>query len=1223
MTVSVSDIHNPSLHSFQINNDRTAWRPIGLPVILVEPDRRDPLGNPIELSNVSNVRIVIEDVPQRAPVAGHDNVGLFYPDRELFAVNISTVELYNRLIDPSGQRFFQPDGTEVSFEDATLGDFMQYTTSTGIRDTITYIPSSNYYDLSDFTIDTEELPPDYYIIRYQAEYFVRVTSGLENNELLCIDGTRQATAVFRFRINHPGQVIEEQVRLTPGVYFTNENKADDTTVGFYRPFTDALQDIFDESVLLEQINWVDKVTPEFVPYLAYLIGLDIPFFPRSLDNLRRVMLRNIVRLQQLKGSRRALIDLFSLFGFNIFLINLYWSEKACRLVRPGEELPAEFDDQEIQIIEQCQIEPLLAEYDTDGFGDLTIPLLYRPTTIQVVDGIATRIDGGEIVVDGFLVEENSAAHTQLQTIMNNVNADPSGYGESVGCDLPPVTGSGIVGYSQIILDSLTGEVTDETQMGIQPPFGNKGTTYNASQNYINLVFNGAILFNVPNTLRPSSPNLKLFTFATYDRQEFIVPEEMQDLQSNRFDVQILTRTDQQVEPEVLVFLVDFLFKFKAFHSLLNVLIYGFDLNETYEVTDWCVGGDVKQRYDTDAGMLQVPPAIIPNLPDDGDCNLTPEDLGYKDEDILLRNRKLENLEEEHEAWKALDARAGSSGGITSLQQPLDNIDRTECKFTNRGQDKILTGSKTEAKETGYNPGPNANSQSAASEPNLDESPVQEVQDGVFDPVANRNAEYSGYGSFSREYTEPQEPLCTEDGVTDFCYKGRVEDEVLYQQALTATELFRCHPCSLGMGSGVYYTFPVPSKLVASNPVKNIFSGLASQAGIAGYLESTQSNYLSVDYSLPLSTQNNSWLGRLLRAYDQPTGTSLHYTNRYTTGNGKQKHFLAIQRPELDIEMSIMHFPGCRFPTMNRLESDFTHPTYTARPWDDAYSTYCGPASQACATQPTFLNATLQVGTNGYEILVFDEVPFTVIGNGLVPDISSLGDQIVPTGIDWDEANDVVHRVYSSQYDGHAAITLDGMCPCSLTDEDPNAEGDLQADDLIQVFDPLFQSAGRCVDGDYLDYCDGYACERGYQDRGDADVDRAGLYEELFDALGIPRTSDPSTADSLFFLTSGIRVTTGIRLDCGCNIVDCSSATDITAPTMTEPVATLQIPCNADLFYDSEGERDWNCDQIEIETNMILQESFGTHCVPFDGSIPTMFEMLANCCQGTGSAKVIE
>jgi len=349
MTVVVAERHNVSWAMMPNNNDRTAWRPFGLPMILVEPNRRNAAGQPLDNSAVRSVRIAIENVPRETLVAGHDHVGLRYPDRELYVRNVSTLDLYERQVDPSAQVFFTADGTQINFEDATTGDLMQFTTTSGVRDTITYIRSANYYDLSDILLEVEELAPDYYTISYQADYYVRVLSRTDEGELLCIDSSQIATSVFRHTINHPGQVIEETTRLTPQVYLSSqESKATDDTIGLYRPFTDILQDIYDELNLLQTINWVDKITPQFIPYLAFLLGLDIPFFPESLDSLRRTMLRNIVRLQQLKGSRRALIEMFELFGFQTYLINLYWAKDGSRLIRPGQEMPPAYADQEIR-----------------------------------------------------------------------------------------------------------------------------------------------------------------------------------------------------------------------------------------------------------------------------------------------------------------------------------------------------------------------------------------------------------------------------------------------------------------------------------------------------------------------------------------------------------------------------------------------------------------------------------------------------------------------------------------------------------------------------------------------------------------------------------------------------------------------------------------------------------------------------------------------------------
>ena len=254
----VTKIHNPSFNLFPVNNDRTAWRPVGLPVILVVPDRRDSFGNPIDNSDVFNIRVAIEDVPRKSLVAGHDHVGLLSPDKELFAENISRLELSERQIDLTGQVFIKSDGSEATFEEAVSGDLMEYTTVTGIKDTITYLPTANYYDLSDVTLEIEELPSDFYYLTYNCEYFVRELLGGEAGQLLCVDSSRTATAVLRFRLNHPGHVLEEFYRHTPPPYLTNTAKSSDSTVALYRPFTDALQDILDEQWLLENINWVGQ-----------------------------------------------------------------------------------------------------------------------------------------------------------------------------------------------------------------------------------------------------------------------------------------------------------------------------------------------------------------------------------------------------------------------------------------------------------------------------------------------------------------------------------------------------------------------------------------------------------------------------------------------------------------------------------------------------------------------------------------------------------------------------------------------------------------------------------------------------------------------------------------------------------------------------------------------------------------------------------------------------
>ena len=245
-----------------------------------------------EFCNGAAIRIVIEDVPHKALVAGQIPIGLMSPDHEIFAKSISQNEMISRMIHPELQQFFRiiaagnqyqnnpylyadctaetPTTLEpIDYSEAVGGDLMQYTTASGCCGLIRYYPTANYYDLSNITIETEQLPPDWYNLAYQAEYYARVESQSTPGQLNCIDPTRKATSVYRFRLNHPGQVMQETVRLTPAPYMTSDQKSQDTTIEFYRPFTDILQDIFDEQYLLGSVNWVDIITPQFVPYLCF------------------------------------------------------------------------------------------------------------------------------------------------------------------------------------------------------------------------------------------------------------------------------------------------------------------------------------------------------------------------------------------------------------------------------------------------------------------------------------------------------------------------------------------------------------------------------------------------------------------------------------------------------------------------------------------------------------------------------------------------------------------------------------------------------------------------------------------------------------------------------------------------------------------------------------------------------------------------------------------
>ena len=232
MTTTI-DRNNPSFALFPINNNRTAWRPFGLPVILVVPNRRDGNGAPIANSQIFNMKIYIENAPKRAPVAGHDNIGKFFPDAELYTVNIDSLKLAESLVDPSLYTFYDTDGNQITADQATSGDEFEYTTSTGVTDRMTYYADANYYDLSPYLIDFDVLPSDNYNLVYQTEYFTRVISQDGLQQLLCIDVNKISLALYKFKVSHPGEVIEEFERLTPPPYLTNSERSSDTPLGLY------------------------------------------------------------------------------------------------------------------------------------------------------------------------------------------------------------------------------------------------------------------------------------------------------------------------------------------------------------------------------------------------------------------------------------------------------------------------------------------------------------------------------------------------------------------------------------------------------------------------------------------------------------------------------------------------------------------------------------------------------------------------------------------------------------------------------------------------------------------------------------------------------------------------------------------------------------------------------------------------------------------------------
>jgi len=1193
----LSSEHNPSFILLPVNNNRTGWRPFGLPVVLVVPHRRTVTGVPLNNSQVFNIKIYIEDVPRRAKVAGHDHVGLFSPDRELYTVNIDSKGLSDRQIRVSDYDIYRSD-TIIDQDIAKNGDAFVFTTSTGLTDRIPYLQGANYYDLSDINIDFEHLPSDLYNLVYQVEYFTRIISDDSRQEFLCIDTKSTSLALLKFKVKHPGAVIEEFERLTPAPYLTNANRSDDTTLAIYRPFTDSLENIYDEQELLESINWVYETPPEAIPYLSQLLGWDIPYFPESLDGLRKAVLRRTVEFQKLTGSKRALIELFRLFGFEILINNLWWSSDGKKLIRPDEKQDFGYQDQEITTLKIDQIEAVVADWSGKGFGQFTAPLLFRPQTQPIISQYTALLDGGDVTVESYLVENGSPAYIRLTQIVEQIKADPFLYGSKSGgltqdADgyyisqgiSQQMQGLDILGHSKCLISGKFGQATKQTSTGTAP-IGVHGLNLNRGTNKLNLTLDGDLGLG----------NQSVFSFAYYRRYDYSVPDSIKDLQSNRFDVQIVTQElTEFADPVVLDFALEFLDKIKAFHSLLNKVISTTELNETYAVTDWCLGGEYTQRWDTDAGRLQVPPAIIPDLPNDiTECSkLDPKTLGYKASDIRLRLRVLASLPIEHAGWSALDTRTDQPSGTSRLPLTLSAPNRVDCKYNYVGQDRIV-GTRVDSRTYSIEPTPNSNSMQAGVYSNAQESPVDQASNGLFDGTGastSSNSDSSIYGAITKESSLIRQPLCELDQTTDYCYKGRVDDQVLYRPTLLLSENLVLRPCNLDMGIGVYYTYPSYSQVVVNGvgkPGNNsltpriVYSGGATTGGIQPHLDSIQHDYLTSPYDSPLN--RDSMLTRLYRDFGNPQDFTLHYNDRIT-GDFDQRSQLALARPSLNIEKPTLHFPGCRFATLYALQHDFYHPEWSARPWDDDFSSHCGPRNICGNNEPDYLHCYKTVATDGNEYLVFDQRPFQALGNGLIADVSSLGTHTLTNNM---LPTDVVHQVYMCDADkGHECLELDSVC----------AYDTLVAEGTLQVAKPVFSSYAQCGTS-VIDYADGYACTYGYKQYMGEDMTRSGLFEEVLSGLGVNVTiGTESGRELLFFLGSGLLVEGGIRLDCGCLLTPCGTMSE--GPTI----------CSANTFIDDLGNYDWDMAHAQVLPSMLLSEPIGTSSFHLDGSIKSLLEVV--------------
>lgn len=957
----------PSLYRFPFQSNRAGYKPYSMPLVLVAPYRRDKDGIEIPGSQILTLRYFIEDVPQQAIVAGYDHKGIKVPEFERFSISLNTEDIVNARLDFDAVNFFRRVGStwvEIDRADAVEGDFIETQIDNGVAGRVIYYPDAEYYDLSGFSIPTVELPSNRYKFVWEATYNRRIAV---NEQFACV-GTQEGLSMFDLIVACPGEVHQAAVDNMPSLYFDgNDSKDEQDVVNFWRPLADSLQNVFDEQSLLRRINWVDRIPAQLVPYLSYLIGVDLPNFPDVSDRVRFAMVKRGVHLQKLKGSKRAIRELFEIFGFTVDIINLWYLSNGEGFVAPDEDLPdGPLDKDQIESTSVCQYDLLLNEYSTSGFGESEVPLLYRPES------------NGNITLHAYLVVDGGAADTILSTLVTSTTTNLEALNSATcGIDLAgfhtpdsitdQLGSAALEGFSQVL---ITNNGLFDYSVGTSV-ISKESVGFNRDTSTIRLNFDGHQDF-----VSQDGSDLKLYVFAQYQRQKITLPPQLDKLRSNRFDLNITFKDGEIITPNLFQFLIEFVLKFKAFHSLLRKITFNVDISEVYNVTDFCVGGDYKERPGTDAGELQVPPAIIPL---DGEQCDELEDRGFKEADLIARRKILAALEAEFDAWKD----EGTSKDLTSSQRmtlgDLSNLNLSlnsaGCGLAMFGQDRIVQDISVE----------------------FDQDHDIDERDVVCDLTTN---------------------------TSDYCYKGRVKDELHEDRIVDLTEYISCNPCSLPLGNGRYFTLPNGTLFDKTAFFEN------------SELHKRIKNWKGLDVSQQLYYSNRLVMETLLDVYKEPA---------------------TAKRVGLQISLPWMLFPGHRFVSMSNLENDFTHSVYDAKPYDDYYAGTSRDCRELSQFQTNPLNARLEIASDGNETLVWDDAPLIYAGNGVEPDISGLGSHDL-------RSYQVTHAIFTTA-DYNPLAELDGTM-VHITQ------------DLIIGTDGLYGSYNSDCE---TDYADGYPAIADYYD----------------------------------------------------------------------------------------------------------------------------------------------
>lgn len=1042
-------------------NNRTAWKPVSFPAVLIIPFGSDSSGNPLSKSAPKDVTVSILDVVRRNKVAGHQYKDVFFPDRELYTLTISGVELSSKLLDLND---FVVDG-----------DYVTIINRSGLSGKLPYIPDSLYYDFSDVLISVDNLAIGRYQLSFRASVNHRVYDS--SGGLVCIDDSKDDLIIINTDINHPGEVLNEMVNTTPSVWFSNGSLDKEPLIDLYKPLSDCLQNVFDEQILLSKINFISNAYPETIQALGQTIGWEIPYFPQSLDLLRKSVLRTTTSFQKGRGAFNSIHQLFDLFGYNILIRNLWFSPDNSELVEPKYDLFAP-----VQYVDKLVLDVGVGGLVAPGFYSAKVPLICKP-------GQKTRFDnftdvGSDVYVESYAVKVGSDADLAIREFLAGGDYD----------DLV-VTSNGVVNND--LNSRMIGlDVYASHQVKINT-VGNKELVYKTGSRDI-LFLDGISVnkYDPSVTVQLSGhwndPDVAVYVFIVYKTQQVVIGDaDWADKRSNYFDIRVNSREDT-LSPTSLVldYALEFLYRIKAFHSLIRNIFLEYDSSEVYLVGDYCYGPGLSVSNDSDAGLQQVPPAIKPidsdNKCDEQDARL----LGYKDSDIQYRNRVTAGLIEEWESYLTYDNRS-NAGGILGMLPQVPNPSRSSALYNEFGQDAFI-GSYDVLFIYGLKAPFVLANQSTYTKTLF----LYEYDNGS-EVADNRSVSFRSVGYLAGDdgYVGVED-LNSRDPI---CFKGRVSDDLYLNYSLPHNDNFIISPCTIHLGSGSAFTTPRRSIIVQGGAVNR---SIGSKSGKPVISANQAVSGIDFDFNGLMKFDSVGIdPSRLIGDSDEV----LHYWDRTTTVDSSWNS-VAVDIPDFNIQVTNLHFPGTRFISLGKLNGTVVNNSVKHRPWD----------FDDCESN---LNPVMVIGSDNNEYLVFDDLNYSVSNNTGEPDLPHLG---LPSISSLDNSS-VVHAIYSKYADGNTP----GLCPYD-SGVDENGVGNVNS--------ALFKSAVDCDTGGVRDFVDGYPCVTGLLN---LTINTDSVYD--LNPVG------DINADFLFLFMSGVLDgSLGFRLDCDCVKASCNVTSNTNA-----------------------------------------------------------------------------